>query len=612
MNVTRDALAARMPKARRRKSRVLASRRLMKGEIVHEHEPPDAVVASGDGNGREVNVSRGQRAASLPDGSAMRRDGMGRVDVVSNFRTGEVSRERDGRRQQLAARPTQRRSHDSLVPGDVLEQAFQTRAVVLCDTVRYGDGGAVADQPDSQGEVFVEPLTGRALGRRLPPSHVTSANPITRTIRNLVVLVSLVTVGVNTTRTEKCTRSLRGISSRVADCYATVGLLALASVPLGGRLVRRRFLVRSRRGRCAAGRLILSQIGELGFATLAVEAGPSLAALGEIQPCRRSRSSRHIDQPPGFLRGSTWGTTAGASDGAGVAVATGAAGGGGAGVSLAGLAGAEAHEKRKTPRIETERGACIIVWASLSFGYPCLRMGLAGKSRATTGLAWELLSCGPCVEAFLRKYFWSLDATVIAVCAALLGAAASGFVASRFLNVAAPHKAARIAMLAKAETPPRSKKPDAILRRNIFCSKCPPIRLDGDPEPAPVADEVVLIQPQATSLPLRLPGGDVLVGLCRTRVEHGGDSGHRIEERRRVSCRRRDSRRDTDNHPRDAGVPGQRRKDRVPGPVCGSATATATATAIANQAACSGGGSSGGPIFTGAQSGRQEARRESI
>jgi general secretion pathway protein C len=108
------------------------------------------------------------------------------------------------------------------------------------------------------------------------------------------------------------------------------------------------------------------------------------------------------------------------------------------------------------------------------------------------------------VEAFLRKYFWSLDATVIAVCAALLGAAASGFVASRFLNVAAPHKAARIAMLAKAETPPRSKKPDAILRRNIFCSKCPPIRLGGDPEPAPVADEVVLIQPQATSLPLRL------------------------------------------------------------------------------------------------------------
>lgn len=150
----------------------------------------------------------------------------------------------------------------------------------------------------------------------------------------------------------------------------------------------------------------------------------------------------------------------------------------------------------------------MIVWASLGVGHPCLRMRVdvdsTSKERATSRLAWELLKCGSYVEAFLRKYMWSLDAAVIAACAGFLGAAAAGLVASRFLNVPASHKEHRIAVLAKIELPPRSKKPDAILRRNIFCSKCPPIRLDGDPEPPPVLDDVALVRPQATSLPLKL------------------------------------------------------------------------------------------------------------
>jgi len=121
-----------------------------------------------------------------------------------------------------------------------------------------------------------------------------------------------------------------------------------------------------------------------------------------------------------------------------------------------------------------------------------------------TALAPDLLRRGPCVEAFLRNYLWSLDALVIAICAAFLGAAASSLVEARFLNVPAPSKRHRVATLPKGEAPPRSKKPDAILRRNIFCSKCPPILLDGEAAPAPVVADVVPIQPQATTLPLRL------------------------------------------------------------------------------------------------------------
>jgi general secretion pathway protein C len=119
-------------------------------------------------------------------------------------------------------------------------------------------------------------------------------------------------------------------------------------------------------------------------------------------------------------------------------------------------------------------------------------------------VAWELLRCCLCVERFLRKYLWTLDATVVAICAALLGAAASGFVESRLPLMSAPKGILFVAVHPKADLPARSKKPDAILRRNVFCSKCPPIRLDGDPEPAPVVDDVAPVQPKATSLPLKL------------------------------------------------------------------------------------------------------------
>jgi general secretion pathway protein C len=114
-------------------------------------------------------------------------------------------------------------------------------------------------------------------------------------------------------------------------------------------------------------------------------------------------------------------------------------------------------------------------------------------------------SCCPArfeVERLLTKHMWLLDAAVVAICAGILGAAASNLVAYRFSEVAPPRA---VAWVANPIPQPgiRSKKPDAILRRNIFCSTCPPIRLDGEPEPEPLPDTVTS-EPQATQLPLRL------------------------------------------------------------------------------------------------------------
>jgi general secretion pathway protein C len=97
---------------------------------------------------------------------------------------------------------------------------------------------------------------------------------------------------------------------------------------------------------------------------------------------------------------------------------------------------------------------------------------------------------------------WLLDAAVVAVCAAVLGSSASSLVAYQLGE--SPH-ARPPAVQAQSPSPPpvRSKQPNAILRRNIFCSTCPPIQLDGDPEPV-ILPDMAPLQPQPTQLPLKL------------------------------------------------------------------------------------------------------------
>jgi general secretion pathway protein C len=106
------------------------------------------------------------------------------------------------------------------------------------------------------------------------------------------------------------------------------------------------------------------------------------------------------------------------------------------------------------------------------------------------------------VVLLLTKYMWLLDAVVVAVCAAVLGSSASSLVAFR-LGETAPAQTPAAQVQSRPPPQVRSKQPNTILRRNIFCSTCPPIRLDGDPEPVTLPDMAPL-EPQPTQLPLKL------------------------------------------------------------------------------------------------------------
>jgi general secretion pathway protein C len=171
--------------------------------------------------------------------------------------------------------------------------------------------------------------------------------------------------------------------------------------------------------------------------------------------------------------------------------------GGGAEVSFAGfLAGAEAHEQRKRTAIMAVAAERIIDLTSSGGRWGLSRQTLC---HAQTGLG--VAGAGSkTVETILRKYMWGVDAVVATACAIFLGLSASSMVEARYVGVLVPKAASATA---RTEQPKHDKRPDGILRRNIFCSACPPIRLDGDPEPEPAADKGPA-DPQLTSLPLRL------------------------------------------------------------------------------------------------------------
>jgi general secretion pathway protein C len=104
------------------------------------------------------------------------------------------------------------------------------------------------------------------------------------------------------------------------------------------------------------------------------------------------------------------------------------------------------------------------------------------------------------VETLLRKYLWAVDLGVVALCATFLAMAASGAVESKLASLPAP---ARIASVKMAKTDAKvvfNKDPKPILKRNIFCSTCPPI-LDED---AVVEDMTLTVEETKTTLPLAL------------------------------------------------------------------------------------------------------------
>jgi len=101
------------------------------------------------------------------------------------------------------------------------------------------------------------------------------------------------------------------------------------------------------------------------------------------------------------------------------------------------------------------------------------------------------------VETLLRKYLWAVDLAVVALCATFLGMAASGAVESKLASIPMP---ARIAPAKPAKTgskPVFNKDPTALLKRNMFCSTCPPIF-----DEAVTEDPTTTVEETKTALPL--------------------------------------------------------------------------------------------------------------
>jgi len=103
------------------------------------------------------------------------------------------------------------------------------------------------------------------------------------------------------------------------------------------------------------------------------------------------------------------------------------------------------------------------------------------------------------VETLLRKYLWAIDLAVIALCA-MFGARATATIIESSLTRGLPPPAKRaMRPVTSASATVYTKQTEEILKRNMFCSTCPPI-LGGDKIVVAPVDP----QPQKTTLPLRL------------------------------------------------------------------------------------------------------------
>jgi general secretion pathway protein C len=104
------------------------------------------------------------------------------------------------------------------------------------------------------------------------------------------------------------------------------------------------------------------------------------------------------------------------------------------------------------------------------------------------------------METLLRKYIWAIDLAIIALCAVFSARATATLIESNLVRIApAPKRAARVASTS-TQTTVYTKQVEEILKRNVFCSTCPPILAV-----APVPGDVPAIpQLQRTSLPLKL------------------------------------------------------------------------------------------------------------
>lgn len=104
------------------------------------------------------------------------------------------------------------------------------------------------------------------------------------------------------------------------------------------------------------------------------------------------------------------------------------------------------------------------------------------------------------METLLRKYLWVLDIAVIAICAVFSARATATVVEAQLAKSAPPPKVAPRVAAAAPQTV-YSKDYEETLKRNVFCSTCPPIIKPIEPD---VNKPPEIPQPQRTSLPLSL------------------------------------------------------------------------------------------------------------
>jgi general secretion pathway protein C len=93
------------------------------------------------------------------------------------------------------------------------------------------------------------------------------------------------------------------------------------------------------------------------------------------------------------------------------------------------------------------------------------------------------------VETLLRKYLWAINGLVVALCAIFVARATATVVDRKLLAATGPApKAVVRAPIASAAPSIYTKQVEEILKRNIFCSTCPPIlavEVKGSNEPPP-------------------------------------------------------------------------------------------------------------------------------
>jgi len=101
------------------------------------------------------------------------------------------------------------------------------------------------------------------------------------------------------------------------------------------------------------------------------------------------------------------------------------------------------------------------------------------------------------VETLLRKYLWAVDGLVVALCMIFLARASATAIEKKLVVSGPPAKAAARAPVAAPAAPVYTKQVEEILKRNIFCSTCPPILgtvagEEAGPAPAPPLQRTAL------------------------------------------------------------------------------------------------------------------------